>query len=329
MPVVQDDLTFFGIPRYAIGGGAEPAAVIFGVSSSLGGAFEDCRNGPFFIRRLSQRHVWQADQPTLVDLRSLSRRFEGFYDGGDLVPHSDAEPFHRELFEFVAGLPAGAAPIAIGGDHSITLPLVSAVSASGSKRIKVVAFDHHLDFQYWSKERDALFNTNVMSHISDLLGPGQVVHLGVDPVQTVGARLHEWYLAYLQRAGVQVPLFSSGLNNDEFVMNAVGRGQDVYLTIDVDVLGRAEMLSTAYPSDTGLPLARVIELVGLIAAENRIVGGDLVEFGAPAHDRRKATLSDAGRASALLLELIIAVSSQRASDSNVHAHRKALSGLAT
>jgi arginase family enzyme len=238
-------------------------------------------------------------------------RFEGFYDAGNLVAEGDTELFRQELFEFVANLQAGAVPIAIGGDHSITLPLVSAVSALGSKPIKVVIFDHHLDFQYWSKERGAPFHTNVMTHVSDLLGPGQVVHLGVEPVQTVGAGLHEWYLAYLQRAGIQIPLFSSGLNSDEFVAKAVGRGQDVYLSIDVDVLGRAEMSSTAYPSDTGLSLGRTIELIRLISAENRIVGCDLVEFGAPAHDRGKATLSDAARATALLLELIIAVASQR------------------
>jgi arginase family enzyme len=255
--------------------------------------------------------VWQTDEPNLVDLRSGVLYLDGLFDAGDFVPAEGWEALHKELLDFISSLACGSVPIAIGGDHTITLPLVSAVSAAGSRPVKVVAFDHHLDFQYWSRDRDALFNTNVMTHVSDLLGPGQLVHIGVEPVQTVSAPLRKWYLEYLDQAGIQIPLFSTDLDCDQRILAAVGNGQDIYLTVDVDVLCRSEMMSTAYPSDAGLSLARTIGLIRLLAAENRIVGCDLVEFCAAADDHCKATLSDASRATALLLELMIAVASRR------------------
>lgn len=314
VPLVPDKLTYFGLPRYTCAREAQSAAgILIGVPSALGAPYENCRNGPYFIRRLSQRHVWQSDEPTLVDLRLRSLSFDGLFDAGDIVSEDGSEALHRELFEFVSAFSRDSVPIAIGGDHSITLPLISAVRAVRSKPVKVIAFDHHLDFQYWSKDRDAPLNTNVMTHVSDLVGPGQIVHIGVEPVQTISAPLQDWYLDYLNQAGIQIPLLSRGINDDQFISHAVGKDQDIYLTVDVDVLVRSEMQSTGYPSDFGLSLARIIEIIRLIAAENRIVGCDLVEFGAPADDRRQTTLSDAARASILLLELMIVVASQRSS----------------
>ena len=245
----------------------------------------------------------------IVDLRCRSTPLHNIFDAGDLVPCGGWETLHEELLDFGTALPAGSTVIAVGGDHSITLPLVSARNAGGDRQIKLVVFDHHLDFQYWSKDRDPPFNTNVMSHVSDMLGPGQVVHIGVDPIQTVDAHLHEWYLEYLAEAGIQIALFSREIDDDDLIADAIGIGQDIYLSIDVDVLCQAEMGSTGYPSDSGLTVSRTIDLIRLIAAQNRIVGCDLVEFGAPANDRRQHTLADAGRASSLLLELILAATS--------------------
>jgi arginase family enzyme len=312
VPLVPDKLTYFGLPRYTCDRESQSAAgILIGVPSALGTPFENCRNGPYFIRRLSQQYVWQIDEPTLLDLRLRSMSFDGLFDAGDIVSEDDPETLHRELFEYVSAFSPNSVPIAIGGDHSISLPLISAVRAVRSNPVKVIAFDHHLDFQYWSKGRDALVNTNVMTHVSDLVGPGQIVHIGVAPVQTVGALQHDWYLAYLNQVGIQIPLLSKGINDDQFISHTIGKDQDIYLTIDVDVIARSEMQSTGYPSDIGLSLARIIEIIRLIAAENRIVGCDLVEFGAPADDRRQTTLSDASRASTLLLELMIVVVSQR------------------
>lgn len=311
MPLRDEKLTCFGVPRYSGTGASEPPAVILGVPSSLGAPFPGCSNGPFFIRRLSQRHVWQCDRPRILDLRSRATRFDDVCDAGDLVADGDAQALHGELFDFIAGLPAASVPIVIGGDHSITLPVVSAVSARRSKPLKLIVFDHHLDFQYWSKVREPPFHTNVMSHVSDLLGSGQIVHIGVEPIQTVSEDLWDWYLEYLDQAGAQIPLLSDSLSNNDSIMATVGHDQDIYISIDVDVLGRDEMLSTGYPSEVGLPLVRMIELIRLVSTRNRVVGCDLVEFSASRDDRRSATLADAGRAASLLLELLTVVVSRR------------------
>lgn len=314
MPLVADTLTFFGAPQYGSARADQAHAVMFGVSSSLGSTFADSRNGPHFVRRLSQHYVWQSERPTLLDLRDLALDFSGVCDAGDFVG-DDLDGLSRELTAFVSGLPRHCVPIAVGGDHSITLPLVSGLCRASAVPFKLVSFDHHLDYQFWSRERDALFHTNVMTHVSDLLGPGQVAHIGVESVQTVDAELRDWYRAYLKRAGAQMPLQSRAIHDDKLVLDTIGVGQDIYLSIDLDVLADTEMRSTPYPSSTGLSLTRLIELVKLIAGANRIIGADIVEFSAPRDDRRAQTLSDAARAAALLLELTVCVAAQRAAES--------------
>lgn len=313
MPLVADKLTFFGSPRYD-GARAQPAhAVMFGVASSLGSTFSNSRNGPHFVRRLSQHYVWQSERPTLLDLREPALDFSGVCDAGDFVS-DELDGLSRELTAFVSGLPRHCVPIAVGGDHSITLPLVSGLRRASAAPFKLVSFDHHLDYQFWSRERDALFHTNVMTHVSELLGPGRVAHIGVESVQTVDAELRDWYRAYLKRAGAQIPLHSRAINDDELLLDSIGTGQDIYLSIDLDVLSDTEMRSTPYPSSTGLTFTRLVELIRLIGGANRIIGADIVEFSAPRDDRRAQTLSDAARAAALLLELTVCVVAQRAAE---------------
>lgn len=159
LPFVADKLTFFGVPRYGGAVADQSHAVMFGVASSLGSTFADSRNGPHFLRRLSQHYVWQSDRPTLLDLREPALDFSGVCDAGDVVG-DDLEGVSRELIAFVSELRRHCVPIAVGGDHSITLPLVSGLRRASTAPFKLVSFDHHLDYQFWSRERDALFHTN-------------------------------------------------------------------------------------------------------------------------------------------------------------------------
>lgn len=228
----------------------------------------------------------------------------GDIDGGD----------QGELFDGVRAaielLSPDTVPVFVGGDHSISFGTVAALSDRSSKPIVVVSFDHHFDVQFWKPKLDSLFNTNVMSHISKVVGPGRIVHLGVDPLQSVPRVRRCDFLSDIRKMGTQIPLGSNDLACDNAILDAIDPAADVYISFDVDVLHRNEMTSTGYPSDYGMPLERALGIIEALFSRNKIVGCDIVEFVADRADRSEKTLADAGRVTRVLLSLLLAIEEQ-------------------
>lgn len=311
--------SFFGLPSRVISG----CPVIIGVPSALGSPHPETCNGPYFLRRLTRRYTWASDDSVMIDLRHGVSPIRGAADLGDLRPSADITALAAQIQRTVAELPTGSIPIAVGGDHSITHPFVHAIQNGLGRPVTVVCFDHHLDHQYWNQSLDPLFHTNVMTHVSEIIGAGRLVQIGAEPVQTAPTGLAEWYTARLAAAGCQIALLTPQIDNDDAVLEAVGCGGDVYISIDVDVLPRHQMQATAYPAEIGLSLERVIALVHLIATQNRIIGADLVEFAADRTDRNPEILADAARASILLYELLRVATESGCSAITTHGNHNA------
>lgn len=316
MPTRQDKLTFLGLPRWPFSNEEEnrPArpvkGIVWSVESGLGATHKGCENASFFMRRISQRYVWQAKNPTVVDLRQRNIDFNDFADAGSIYPDATLEALTVEIERFIEALPVEAVPITIGGDHSISLPVVRVLKRKMQGPLTVVSFDHHMDIQHWGENLDELYHTNVMSHISQVIGDGNLMHIGINPYQTVDEAILPKFLNDLERIGRQIPIFSKEIENDEAVSAKVGEGRDIYITIDVDVLEKSVIQSTGYPSSFGLSLDRLCGMIAALAKRNRIVGCDIVEFSAEREDRSKQTLADGERVVHLLLELMSCVAQQ-------------------
>lgn len=306
--------SFFGLPGKVTVG----CPVVFGVPSAMGSPHADSRNGPYFLRRLTRRYTWAFPEPALIDLRGSLAPIRGAADVGDIEPGEDLAALAARIEAVIAGLPPGSAPIAVGGDHSITHPLVRALQAQLGRRLTVVCFDHHLDHQCWARSLDPLFHTNVMTHVSETIGAGRLIQIGSEPVQTAPEAEAEWYATRLATAGRQFALLTPQIEDDAAVLDAVGRDADVYVSVDVDVLPRHQMRATAYPADIGLSLDRVVALIRLIASHNRVVGADLVEFAADRANRDPEILADAARASMLLYELLSAATRRERATGAAH-----------
>ncbi|MBM3147063.1 MAG: arginase family protein, partial [Actinobacteria bacterium] len=77
-----------------------------------------------------------------------------FVDAGDvsIPPLTSVEAYHAVVIEKVrAILAAGLFPLALGGDHSVTYPLLKGVhEAREGRPFHLVQFDTHMD--YWDEE---------------------------------------------------------------------------------------------------------------------------------------------------------------------------------
>ncbi len=299
-------LPFAGIKQIPSG----TRAVVLGAGTALGSPHGGAENGPYFLRTVSKAYSWGARQPTLIDVRRGVPALAEIVDLGDLEFGDAPVPMVLDQIRAViAALPDQVVPAVLGGDHTVTLPVVTALAAR-REPFTVLQFDHHLDLQTWDgapgdprAARDPIFHTNVMSHVADVLGPGRLLQVGVSPYAVVEDTSAPAMASYLASVGRQVPVLAPELDADAF-RAVVGSGGDLYVTVDVDVLDDAEMSSTGYPADVGLAMRTLLELIDVALASNHLVGFDVVEFVAARDARDRKTLADASRAAHIFLHLL-------------------------
>jgi agmatinase len=206
-------------------------------------------------------------------------------DYGDAAaPASDIAGAHESIRARVAEiLAAGAIPAVIGGDHSITLPVLRALAAyHGPDNFSVIHFDTHADT---GVPDDGLpnhgepFSRAVEEGV--MLG-GNIVQIGLrgcwpfpedfDHMRTQGFRWHT--MGEIDDRGLRAVL-------DDAIAHARERAPRTYLTVDVDSLDPAYAPGTGTPEPGGLTSRELLGAVRRIACELDLCGVDLVEVSPP------------------------------------------------
>jgi agmatinase len=199
-------------------------------------------------------------------------------DFGDapVIP-ADPDRSHAAIAATVGQvLAAGALPVVLGGDHSVTGPSVRACAAVHGP-LGVVHFDTHTDTgaEVFGVER---------SHgtfMRDLLEEGHVDGRRYAQIGLRGYWPGEREFAWQAERGI-TSLFSHDVRDlgiKEVVARAtaaVGPGP-AYLTVDVDVLDPAFVPGTGTPEPGGLTSSELLFAVRTVAAELHLVGADVVE----------------------------------------------------
>lgn len=172
-------------------------------------------------------------------LEALEAWETGIYDLGDLITAPEFPVLEKRLADTVSRIPGKF--VALGGDHSITLPIVEAL-----KPKLVVSFDAHCDSrdEYLGGRHNA---ATVMKRVSEIT---ETLVLGVR--QKVG--------------GTCVML-------EDLASFSAKDKKNAYLSIDVDVLDPSIMPGTGTPVPPGLSLQGLLSLLD----QFNPVGADLVE----------------------------------------------------
>ena len=210
-------------------------------------------------------------------------------DAGDVA----CNPFHIE--EALATIEASVAEVrrkadaivVLGGDHTISLPLLREIRARTGEPVALIHFDAHLDT--WDTYFGAAYTHGTpfrRAHEEGLLVADACAHVG-----TRGPLYSTRDLDDDARMGFGI--WSSDTFQDqtlddvaEGLRRRVG-GHPVYVSIDIDVLDPAHAPGTGTPEAGGLTSR---ELLGLLRrlAELPVVGADVVEV-APAYDHAEMT----------------------------------------
>ncbi|HEY1244184.1 MAG TPA: agmatinase [Hyphomicrobiaceae bacterium] len=193
---------------------------------------------------------------------------------------------------------AGVTPLAVGGDHSITFPILKALGAAGP--VGLVHIDAHCDtggpFEGAKFHHGGPFRNAVLAGVLD---PERTIQIGIR-----GGAEYLWEFSYvsgmtvihaeeLARMGVAAVV--------EKIHEVVGDGP-TYVSFDIDSLDPAFAPGTGTPEIGGLTTREALELVRGCAGLD-VIGADVVEV-APQYD---ATTNTAQAAAQMLFELLAVV----------------------
>lgn len=192
-------------------------------------------------------------------------------DIGDIViPPGDVKMFINTTTEVARQIAArGSMLVSVGGDHSITFPLVRGMEPWGT--LEVIQFDAHFD------TRDTVAgsrysHSSPIHRISELTFVERITQLGI---RNFASRES---LAMAEKIGtVVVPASEMHRKGPaEAVSEHVPDGKNIYLTIDTDFFDWSIVPGTVLPEPGGFTLQEFRECVQVIAGQSNIVGFDVV-----------------------------------------------------
>ncbi|WP_353472667.1 agmatinase [Salipiger sp. H15] len=194
-------------------------------------------------------------------------------DCGDLAfDYANVPAFPETLERHIAGILATeTAAVTLGGDHSITLPILKAHAAKYGP-MSVIQFDAHTDT--WADDDFARIDHGTFMYKAVKLGlvdPARSVQIGIrtDNPDTLGFNIID--ARELHRIGPE----AAAARAREIV-----RGHPVYLTFDIDALDPAFAPGTGTPVWGGLSSHQAAVCLRELAGIN-LVGGDVVEVSPP------------------------------------------------
>jgi agmatinase len=223
-------------------------------------------------------------------------------DAGDLAvnPFDIAEAISQ--IEAGAGLALGSAArlIALGGDHTVALPLLRATAARHGP-VALIHFDAHLDT--W----DTYFGAPY-THGTPFRRAVEEGLLALDSSAHVGVRGPLYSSADLiEDAGLGFATVSTAEVAQRGVDQAVDRirervgGRPVYLSVDIDVLDPAHAPGTGTPEPGGLT-SRELQFILRGLDGLQLVGADVVEV-SPPYDHAELTALAAANVAYEMLSL--------------------------
>lgn len=175
-------------------------------------------------------------------------------------------------------LDAGAAPITLGGDHFITLPILRAVTARRGP-VALIQFDAHSD-TWVDDDPDRIDHGTFLYKAikAGIVDPAASVSIGIrtDNPDTLGVTILD--APSVHRDGIEATLSR---------VRAVVGDRPCYVTFDIDALDPAFAPGTGTPVWGGLASWQAAALLRGLAGID-LIGGDVVEV-SPPYDTTGAT----------------------------------------
>jgi len=223
-------------------------------SSFMKGAGE----APQHIRAALRSEAWNLVTESGIDLGIENT----FFDGGDIEPVSGTEIFSLIESSILTLLNDGLAPISLGGDHSITYPIVKAFARKYSD-LNILHFDAHPDL-YDDFQGNRNSHASPFARIMEQRLAKRLVQVGIRTI-------NEHQRRQAERFGVEVIEMRNW--RDDLTLSF---DSPLYISVDLDALDPAFAPGVSHREPGGLSTRQVIDLLRRL--NGKVVGADIVEF---------------------------------------------------
>ena len=163
----------------------------------------------------------------------------------------------------------GRLPVVLGGEHTVTVGALRALTERYGTGFTVLVLDAHLDL------RDQ-YEGAKLSHATV---SRRALEMGL-PVRWVGARsCSQEEAAYLKEHDLK-PMWAHQVHADPLWIDRAleGLSGPVYISLDVDGLDAGIMPATGTPEPGGLGFTQVSDWLDAVCARHQVLGLDLVEL---------------------------------------------------
>ena len=259
LKTLSADVAVFGIP-WDEGVGYRPGA----------------RFGPRSLREYSTRfafHERGVRQSGYWSIEEKKRYLEKIrlVDCGDQdVLYLDVERTFSAITDSLTKiLDAKAFPVILGGDHSITFPVVRAFKRM--KPLHLIHLDAHLDYND-SVEGVKLANGSPIKRISELGFVGEIIQIGIRGIR---AR-EDAFKDSIARGNKIITMSDFRRRGMDEVLSQIPKG-NLYVTIDIDVFDPSIAPGTSSPEFDGMTYREMRDFLKGIASRGKVVSFDLTE----------------------------------------------------
>ncbi len=258
---------------------------LIGLPSDVNSSFE---RGPAQAPAAIRRALW-SDRGNLAceDGQEIGIDFE-LRDRGDLWLNEDAADDAVIADAIRAAIQSGAVPLALGGDHAMTHPVLRGVHAEHGP-VTILHFDAHPDLY-------DDFDSNPRSHASPfarIMEAGLATRLVQVGIRTLNRHCRE----QAERFGVEIVPMADFTPDQVPVLEG-----PLYISIDLDGIDPSEAPGVSHPEPGGLTLREVLAVLQRQTAV--IVGADIVELN-PRFDNNDRTAIVAAKLVRELSALIV------------------------
>ncbi len=223
-----------------------------------------------------------------VDLETLN----GLYDVGDVDCSEESSTFDAITHRVNTLLKKDARIICLGGDHSITFPILKAY-AKKYENLNILHLDAHPDL-YDSLGNNRFSHACPFARIMEKKLAARLVQAGI---RTINGHQRE----QAHRLGVEVMEMKNG---NDWLEKLEFQGP-VYLSLDMDCLDPAFAPGVSHHEPGGFTTRQVLDIIQKL--RGNLIGADIVEYN-PDRDFQSVTSMVAAK---LLKELIARIDTNR------------------
>lgn len=213
----------------------------------------------WFSARIQNEEVYHVEKR-----ENLRVDKDKIIDYGDvkIISYSEQETLKNAEDAAATILKKGGFPFILGGDHSISYPIIKALHDSCNDEIGIVHFDAHLDLVDSTDSQGRFSQSSEIRRALELprIHPQHVVQIGVRGFN------YPWYNDYLKKIGIHQ--FTSRDVYEQGVSIVVARTLEllkdchrIYLTFDIDVLDPAFAPGTGADEPFGLSPYQCLSLL--------------------------------------------------------------------